>query len=136
MRKPEQQQQTSNSGGFTRRNSKKIQPTKTQGSGVKDKDLVYTKTTTYVEVSEPQVTVTEQVVASKVTNLVEPTALNLMSSNGGSLPFIDDPASVRNPQSAAAADTLKERRHVVCALYTNVFKLGEEEGFDSILFEP
>lgn len=113
LRKPEQQQQQTTSG-FTRRNSKKITPSKTHNGSSShyqvsatnksnNNDLVYTKTTTYVEVSEPQVTVTEKVVASKVTNIVEPSALNLMSSNGGSLPFIDE--SVRQQSAESTLQT-------------------------------
>jgi len=88
-------------GGFARRNSKKIQPNKVRNQIVSQKpsdqsnnsadhqDMVFTRTTTYVNViSEPKVTVAEKVVASKVKNIVTPGSLDLLSSN---LPFIDDP---------------------------------------------
>ena len=114
MQKSEQQQQQS---GFTRRNSKKIKDL-TSKKSVSGKDLVYTKTTTYVEVSQPQVTVTEKVLASKVTKQLPPSeALKLMATNGGSLPFIDCAAETTTRQSSLQTeDALQESQHCLCAL--------------------
>ena len=114
MQKPEQQQQQS---GFTRRNSKKIKDL-TSKKSVSGKDLVYTKTTTYVEVSQPQVTVTEKVLASKVTKQLPPSeALKLMATNGGSLPFIDCAADTTTRQSSLQTeDALQASQHCLCVL--------------------
>jgi len=99
----------SNVGGVTKTGSPRSAPKRTAverfGSDRNDQ-VVYTKTTTLVEVSQPQVTVTEKVLTSKVTNMVPPpdSALNLLAS---SLPFIDDQSVATTPPTTH--NTLKSK---------------------------